>query len=204
MNVWNTAPNASIPEKLDAAKDAIKDFATGQLEGQPPTYKGFTIRLGQIIVFSEVVEKTPDHVAYWNGETYKPLLTSVIPRAVWSGKPQERTGGAFGRRYRLLEPNDTTSVNLPWITEAYANFGLAGLCIGMSIFGMLIAVLETAFCRRDQPDSNIAIGSGLCLPVFFQESNFSVMMGSFVPLIICLWLYFRLISRFIRPWLGRP
>ena len=93
-------------------------------------------RLSGYILMSRVVTQTPSEIPYWKGETYKPLLTSFIPRAIWPGKPEERFGPAFGHRYRMLAPTDKmTSLNIPWVVEMYANFGRWGVVIGMTLVG---------------------------------------------------------------------
>ena len=138
-----------------------------------------------------MVDKTPDPVPYWAGETYKPLFTSMIPRAVWPGKPEERTGNAFGRRYGILaETERQLSFNLPWITEMYANFGRAGVILGMALVGLLFGFLERFLARPGMTALEFVTGATILLPLFFQESNFSLVTGSLLPLTVSLWLYF--------------
>ncbi|MCH7957978.1 MAG: hypothetical protein IIB63_10525 [Proteobacteria bacterium] len=152
---------------------------------------GLVWRVSLILTLTHVVDKTPDPVPYWGGETYKPLFTSMIPRAVWPGKPEERTGNAFGRRYGVLvETERQLSFNLPWITEMYANFGRAGVILGMALVGLLFGFLERFLARPGMTALEFVTGATILLPLFFQESNFSLMTGSLLPLTVSLWLYF--------------
>ena len=152
---------------------------------------GLVRRVTLILTLTHVVDKTPDPVPYWAGETYKPLFTSMIPRAVWPGKPEERTGNAFGRRYGILaETERQLSFNLPWITEMYANFGRAGVILGMALVGLLFGFLERFLARPGMTALEFVTGTTILLPLFFQESNFSLMTGSLLPLTLSLWLYF--------------
>ena len=152
---------------------------------------GVVRRVALIVALTHVVDKTPDPVPYWGGETYKPLFTSMIPRAVWPGKPEERTGNVFGRRYGiLLETERQLSFNLPWITEMYANFGRTGVIVGMALVGLLFGFLERFLARPGMTALEFVTGTTILLPLFFQESNFSLMTGSLLPLTLSLWLYF--------------
>jgi len=158
----------------------------------PPLLPPIVKRIAQVVVLGAVVELTPSEIPYWGGETYKPLLTSFVPRALWPNKPEERTGNAFGMRYGLLLPVETQmSVNLPWLTELYANFGRAGLVLGMLIIGVFLALLDRLFNAKRMNYLEASVGLTVLFPLILQESNFSVLTGSLLPLALCLWLYFR-------------
>jgi hypothetical protein len=153
-------------------------------------YRGLANRMAHAAVLTHVMAQTPTRVPLWNGETYKPLISSFIPRVVWSGKPEERTGNKFGRRYGFIEGNDQTSVNLPWITELFANFGWLGILFGMTLIGGFIGVLERTLSIPKMNDLEVVVGMSVLLPLFYQESNFSLMTGSIIPYIVCIWVYF--------------
>ena len=150
-------------------------------------------RISQVWVFQTVVQSTPDKTPYWQGETYKPLLTSFIPRVFYPGKPKEQMGFKFGMKYGFLGQNNapTTSINIPWITEFYANFGLWGVLIGMSLIGLFLAFLDKIFNADGMNNVEFVVGTTLIFPLVYPESNFSVMTGSMLPLFVSLYLYFR-------------
>ena len=165
---------------------------------QASTLEPLVRRISSYLYMSRVVSWTPSEVPYWTGKSYKPLFTSYIPRALWPDKPEERTGGEFGHRYRFLHLNDNiTSLNLPWIVEMYANFGRWGVLIGMTLVGGFLAFLSGFFNRREMSAHEFVIGASIIFPLAYPESNFSLSTGSLLPLAVCLWLYFRvgLISR---------
>ena len=148
-------------------------------------------RVSQIWLFQSVYERTPDPVPYWGGETYRPLLTALIPRAIYPDKPLERAGWDFGRRYDLLSSSDNrTSVNIPWLTELFVNFGPFGVIAGMAIFGLLLAVLDKIFNKASANDLTYLIGLTVIFRLGYQESNFSVMTGSLPQLFACFCGYF--------------
>jgi hypothetical protein len=155
-------------------------------------------RSAHIIVFSTVVKDTPSKVPYWQGESYAPLFTSFIPRVIWPDKPSENTGNVFGRRYRYLDSNDlTTSFNLPWIVEMYANFGDTGVVLGMSLVGVFLAFLEQKLNRLDmQQPLEIVTSIAILFRLIYQESNFSLMAGGLILLSISLLFTYKL---FLKP-----
>lgn len=149
-------------------------------------------RAAHIVLLSSVVKDTPAIVPYWNGETYLPLLTSYIPRALLPNKPVENTGNTFGRRYNYLGDNDlTTSFNLPWIVELYANFGNWGILIGMPVLGVFMAFLEQLFNQAKMTFLEFLIGSTILFRLIYQESNLSLMTGSVITLSVALYLLFK-------------
>ena len=72
----------------------------------------------------------------------------------------------------------------------YVNFGIWGVLIGMTLVGVLFGLLEAVFNRSEMSPLEFVIGTTILLPLFYQESNLSLMTGSMLPLTICFWLYF--------------
>jgi len=158
-------------------------------------------RISHTWLFAHVVKKSPAEVPYWGGQTYKPLVTAMIPRAVWPDKPLEVTGGLFGKRYELLEPTSRTSLNLPWHIETYVNFGSLGVVIGMALIGAFLAVLDKLLNAPGRRELEIGLGLGILIPLTFQDSNFSLMVGTLPQFVLCLYIYF-LIGEFVLQKLG--
>jgi hypothetical protein len=155
-------------------------------------------RVGYINFFSKVVEDTPERVPYWGGQTYLPLLTKFIPRFIWPNKPAETIANQFGRRYGYLGSTDfSTALNLPWLVEAYANFGDFGMLIVMPLIGTFLAFLEQKFNRHDTNFLEFLIGTTVLFRLPLQESNFSLMVGGIFMLVLS--FYFLFIF-----WVGRP
>lgn len=162
-------------------------------QAQSARWQGLAQRTSAIVPFAIVAKRTPAEVSYWGGTPYRPLLTSWIPRVIWPGKPREVAGAAFGHRFKLLHPDDNvTSLNLPWLTEAYANFGPGGMVFVMLAIGLFLGLLERRLATPSDNAVGWAVGTGVLLPLAFPESNLSVMTGSLLPLIISLWVMFRI------------
>ena len=82
------------------------------------------------------------------------------------------------------------SVNLPWITEFYANFGRMGVLFGMAVVGVFLGFLDFFLNSPKKRLVEKSIGFSVLLPLFYHESNFTLMTGSVFPLIFSFWLYF--------------
>jgi len=150
-------------------------------------------RVAHLDALSRIIELTPSSVPYWNGETYLPLFTKFIPRFLWPEKPEERLGQEFGHRYGILDQTDSvTSVNLPWISEMYANFGPTGVILGMALVGVLLRYLEMKFNRKRMNILQAVFGLTVMLPLFYQESNLSLMVGGILLQVIVFYWLFRL------------
>jgi hypothetical protein len=149
-------------------------------------------RSAQIVVLSKVMEDTPKIVPYWEGKTYLPLFTSFIPRIVWPDKPELRVGNEFGKRYNYLNANDfTTSFNLPWIVEMYANFGYWGVIVGMSLAGVFLSLVEAKLNDLRMSSLEFIVGCAASFGLVYQESNFALMIGGLIPLIVSMYVLFK-------------
>ncbi len=120
---------------------------------------------------------TPDEIPHLNGKSYLTLITKPIPRVIWPGKPKEEFGRYFGITYKVLNPLDTvTSWNTPVLTEFYANFGKKGIIFGMFLLGGLFAIITR---KLDFRKNNILFLITLAsfYPIFYMESNLSLLIG---------------------------
>ena len=191
--IWNegTENNRNYLDKSKLFFNLAGDFYSNKSDFKPTIFFSPALgRISHIHLLSLVVESTPEVIPYWNGETYKPLYSKFIPRILWPNKPTEVTGSRFGRRYKITSTEDfSTSVNLPWIVEMYANFGVFGVMIGMTIVGIILSILDNLFNMSNPSPLNYVFGLTILLSLVFQESNFSLMIGSVFYLSICLFAY---------------
>ena len=148
-------------------------------------------RTSHLWLFHIVDDKVPNQVPLWQGETYRPLLTSFIPRVIYPNKPEERQGYSFGYRYGFIKKTDThMSINLPWVVELLANFGRWSVIWGMALIGVFLAFLDRVFNSKEMTDLEFIVGLTIIFPLVIPESNFSLMTGSLLPLFISLYVYF--------------
>jgi hypothetical protein len=195
--VWvnNQSDQLNPVEKAQLFIDlAFKYYLDPNLVSNVEKEDGTLARTAHILVFSNVIEDTPAKVPYWDGQTYLPLLTSFIPRIIYPDKPTENTGNEFGRRYSYLgSSDDTTSFNLPWIVEMYANFGALGVLMGMPLVGMMLAFIEQKFNNQNMNSLEFVTGTTIIFRLVYQESNFSLMVGGVITLSVTLYLLFKVL-----------
>lgn len=135
-------------------------------------------RVSRVSTLSHVISMTPDTVPYWAGESYRTLLTSFIPRVLWPGKPEATIGQEFGHRYSLLSRDDeTTSYNLPWLAEFYANFGLVGVVFGMLLVGILFRFIVQKMSAPISENISFILGLTISFTLFYADSNFALLVG---------------------------
>lgn len=175
---WSVDADAlSTSQKAEIFWDAAEKYyldADRQFIDDPGTVN----RLAHIAVLSYVISTTPDPVPYWMGGSYRTLWTSFIPRLLWPDKPQATIGQEFGHRYMLLGDSDeTTSFNLPWLPEFYANFGLLGVIFGMFGVGVLFRFLVQKFTAPPARVIEHILGVAITFQLFYAESNFALMIG---------------------------
>lgn len=153
-------------------------------------------RSANLDLFADVVRRTPRHVPYWNGQTYLSLIGIAIPRVLWPGKPQKRLGQEFGHRYGYLGDYDrSTSVNLPYFVEFYANFGSWGVLLGMLLVGCIYAWLEQRLNTARQGILVSVCAIVLLLPLINIESDFSLIFGGLLLNGAALWIVLRFVGR---------
>jgi hypothetical protein len=183
----------SFANLASSKRDAVGD------ETKPDV--SFIQRANQIWFLTEILDQTPETVPYWHGETYKILFYKFIPRLIWPNKPVERLGVDFSLRYGLRNPTDeTTSFNVPWIVELYANFGWTGIVAGMVVIGIGFAFLDREFNARRMHLLDRMLGLVMLFNLIYQESNFSLMVGNKFLIYVSLAIIFKFATRVkVRP-----
>lgn len=173
-------------EKSALLTELAYEHNSALLRGEPlrkERHQGQSLvdRLNQYVLLGIVVSRTPEVVPYWYGSTFYDLVYTLVPRIIWANKPTKRTGNDFGQRYKIISAwDDRTSVNLPWAIELYANFGAIGVAIGMYLFGVAFAKLESAVLdiSSNQPGNIVMVG--LFGPLAYPESSISLLWGGVV------------------------
>ena len=82
------------------------------------------------------------------------------------------------------------SLNLPWITELFINFGPLSVPLGMAFFGILLALLDRLFNEAHLKNLEFLIGLTIIYRLVYPESNFSVTTGTLPILFLSLVIYF--------------
>jgi hypothetical protein len=110
-----------------------------------------TLDRGLLTYFSEIVERTGTSVYYLGGRTLIEGLEAMVPRFIYPSKVNLEMANWTAHYYGVIGLyDDTTNVAPTYMGEFYMNFGLAGLCIGMFLIGVLAVLFDRyAIVRRD-------------------------------------------------------
>lgn len=178
----------SLSQRLSGFVEKTKDYATGVGEF-PDAKESFVVRYGFLTTLAIVMKDTPSKIPYWNGETYKPLLSKLFPRFLLPWKPQELTGQTFGHRYHLISTYNTrTSYNMPIPVELYANFGRVGMIVGMFLLGVFYAWAQRMSMRRIQPVFGSGFAIFLVAQLAYIESALSFVVSGFFYAVVLVYL----------------
>jgi hypothetical protein len=138
-------------------------------------------RSSHSFILEQVTRQTPSHLEYADYSPFIDAARNHIPRVFWSGKPEERLGNWFGKRYGFINPDDQiTSWNMPWISEFYLIYGYIKAALLSFAIGGVFAFLVQLISSIRPKAVGFGIFSASMLPLFHQESNFSVMTGNFL------------------------
>ncbi len=154
-------------------------------------------RINHLHLTAAIIADTPVLQPYRWGETYAPLFTKWIPRAIWLEKPREDLGNRWAQDYGyLFYTDDVTSFNLPWLAEMYMNFGVAGVATISGFVGLLMALVWSVFAGGSDKPIGFSSGLVLCSSFFFPESNLSLQVGNLAIALMSLLTAFWLLGVF--------
>lgn len=105
-------------------------------------------RLNQGWIISAVMANVPRFEPFCHGETVEEaVLSAIVPRALVSQK--KKAGGQENfRRFTGLPLEDTTSMGISPLGEAYANFGSEGGILFMAAMGAMLSLSFLLLSRR--------------------------------------------------------
>ena len=101
---------------------------------------------------------------YRMGSTLEPMLSTFVPRFLWTDTRPANSAQTFNREFHVSEDPDTY-ISMSFLGEWYWNFGLAGVIFGMALTG---AAFGTVACKCD-PASGTSLTRVLVVIVTLYE-----------------------------------
>src|SRR5208283_3720850 len=117
-----------VLQKTIAAKDKVN---TGKDRAQ--TFLERSNVKGSVEV---IVDKAGNGVDFQRGYTLSPILTTFIPKIIWSDKLWIPTGQLFNRQFHITDSDDVY-ISPSHLGELYWNFGWLGVVLGMGLIGSI-------------------------------------------------------------------
>ena len=169
---------ATTADKMELFSNLLMRAVAEDSRGRDFLVQFATHRLSQISIFAEVIRDTPDHVPYWNGASYRPLMFKLIPRFIYPDKPVDTSGSNFGHRYGFIDvSNYWTVINLPQLVELYANFGAMGIVIGMFVIGLVYRLVFSVFVHPAMGFGGVIASVYICTKLVDIGSGTSLVFG---------------------------
>lgn len=92
-----------------------------------------------------IIDRVAEDSRYLHGKTYSYVFAIFIPRAFWSSKPEIGLGPYIKSEIFNGREVDKNGWPSGMIGEAYLNFGLMGVFLGMALYGWLASLVYNTF-----------------------------------------------------------
>jgi hypothetical protein len=122
----------------------------------------------------------PSAHRFRGGEDFVNGVVGVVPRAVWSGKPQAIPPGKWFRQ--VYEPRKLNGWPMGAAALWYLNFGWLGLAVGGLVSGLVIGMVAAA--QRRRPRSGFNTGVAVIAAVFVLPLG----VDNVTPMKLVIWL----------------
>ncbi|MCC6212374.1 MAG: O-antigen polysaccharide polymerase Wzy [Burkholderiales bacterium] len=153
-------------------------------------------RVGLTHMLLRVQSMTPETVEYLYGETYALVPRLILPRLIDPDKPSVNTGLIMlNLRYGILTVEEAAQTSVGWglISEAFANFGYAGVAAMGILVGVVIALVSTWASGAPALSLRTAVGIVLMAVLFNLEGDFALIVTTlFQSIVAALALVFAL------------
>jgi hypothetical protein len=143
-NVARTQVLDNIGKTLDVVLAAKERVNNGRERAQT-----FLERLSLKSSVYMIVHGTANGVPFQHGHTMTPILSTFLPKILWTDKPDVPTGRIVNKVFHVTDQEETY-ISPSHLGELYWNFGWAGVLVGMTAIGALlgfIARFNLAECR---------------------------------------------------------
>ena len=195
---YGTYSTGNVFEKSALYFRLTTEYVTGHAKAYDESFEIVLRRFSQhgLMNLAWVIQLTPETVPFWGGQTYKPLLWMAVPRFLWPTKPQAAWGQEFGHRYGLLYESDrTTAYNMGQLVEMYANFGVAGVIVGMFLLGLIYRLIYELFGTRPDDEGALLVGVIILVNLLGGiDFDLSVVFGNFVIVLVALIIFARVVG----------
>lgn len=180
----------SVAEARDRGLAAILDTENLQRDLDENYWQFLTKRLSEIHMFTGFVESTPRHIPYYRYTLVKQAFYSLIPRAVWAGKPNtedlvmERVYAAG-----VINRGSVVSAKPAFIVDCFLSFGYLGVWLGLFLFGY---VAQSISMKAEVLFGGYFLGSAVMFAGLFQvfwrgnsfEFLFNNIFWSFITMMV--------------------
>jgi hypothetical protein len=123
-----------------ARAEAYEMFASGRNEDLiiNNNWEFLTRRLSEINMFCQYLKETPAHQPFYGSEILKNALYALIPRAIWTQKPNtEKLSMERVYKAGVVNRLSPVSAKTRTVVDGYLSAGLTGVFLSMLFYGMI-------------------------------------------------------------------
>ncbi|MDO1449801.1 hypothetical protein Q0590_26215 [Rhodocytophaga aerolata] len=179
-NIFRGIARSGETDSEMAAKIAIEAIRSGEEDLGSNNWKFLTGRLSEIGMFVDYVERVPRDVDFYGLLIIKQSIESMIPRALWSGKPiTEELVMQRVWDIGIVDRNSIVSAKPPLITDGYLSGGAIGIVLLAVLLGYTASKISV-LCEN--LFGGYLIGTGLMytglFQIFWRGNCFEFMLNS--------------------------
>ena len=193
---WTGGKTGGVIEKarywLEASRDQWGSvFERNNVGGSHALFAKTVDRVALLPQVANVYAKTPGAVPYQYGSSYSYLAATLIPRAVWPGKPSVNDANRFYQvTYGLTAKDDLGGVSIAvgCLAESFMNFGWWGVAGIMFLIGLLLGFYERTLLAPESGLLFCGLGLGLLSGLLAVESQAAQYLGGLLQQIALFFL----------------
>ena len=162
---WNSA-------LLDPSGDLMRDLLNQSVS-----------RVSLLTQSANVLDQTPEVVPYQNGNLYKYLFITLIPRFVWPDKPSFNEANRFYQvAYGITAEEDlgNVSIGVGVLAEAFISFGWVGVIAIMFLLGVFFDFFQSSFLGRSSGLLMTSLGIASLPQMLGLEAQMATYLGGIV------------------------
>lgn len=183
--VWFASEPYTVVEKVLLWGELSYEQSVALLSGNTDTsiqiFEAATGRMNTLKRLAHVLVMTPDVVPYYEGASYEYLIYTWVPRIIWPEKPSHSTlTNQMDIAYMLKAPGSSSSINIGFIAEAYANYGALGVPIVLALNGVFLGIFTHMFNTPNYAGSQAIYAVMMISFLNGIGSSISLLFGSMV------------------------
>jgi oligosaccharide repeat unit polymerase len=115
-----------------------------------------------------------EKIGYFYGRTFLPIVTWIIPRALWQNKPSNSIGGWFARDILDWQWDTRGEGAITYMGDFYLNYGYIGVMILMFVLGMFFRYIFRMLNPQSGDLNNVILYTIFIMQVIMRyEQNFT-------------------------------
>jgi len=186
----NASGTLSVSQALDAAPAILgQTIGTGNADGVLSSSATFMLsRINEIGTPAIIMQRTPADIGFMSPvQLVTAPIATLVPRAIWPGKPILDSGYKFSQIYYEVPSTVYTSSAITPVGDLYLHGGWIPVIVGMFLLGCAVRLLD---------DAMDVYGSPYCIFLFLllfpslvkQEGNWVATLAG-TPASVLIWLF---------------